>query len=294
MGKLGLIEGGGQTNYLSLKAGDKKRIRILLDKDHKIQASWWHSIPENDSLGRSYHEWLCPGQRLCVLCEKNLFSEKASETGKLDNQDKPFPIKKKYMVNCWSYAEECLKVFSFGGRILDQLRAQEDGSGKNIDQFDIVITRTGSNRNDTVYGVVSVPDDKNTIDPLTKTPQDLKAILAESAKSDEELDEVLSGAFDAKFKKNGEAALEAPGEQPLEIEAPKPRRTFFLRGNIKPYVNTLTAMGWVCLNDHMELQDSHETVDWSWEPLKTLQQIKKTEPNLKLTAKELEANLGDN
>ena len=27
MGKLGLIEGGGQTNYLNLKAGDMKRIR---------------------------------------------------------------------------------------------------------------------------------------------------------------------------------------------------------------------------------------------------------------------------
>ena len=178
-----------------------------------------------------------------MLCEKNAFAVKASPTGKLDNKDKPFPFSKKYTVNCWSYDENKLKAFSFGGRVLDALKAQENGTGKNIDQFNVMITRTGTGAHDTKYGVVSLPDDESAIDPSKITPLDLRAILDASNLSDEELDEVLSGALNKKFQKNGngEAALEAPAdEQPLEIEAPKPpKRTFFLRGDTQPYSGSL-------------------------------------------------------
>ena len=59
-----------------------------MDKDHPIQATWWHSIKEDPAVGRRYHQWLCQGQRMCVLCEKNAFAVKASPNGKLDNKEK--------------------------------------------------------------------------------------------------------------------------------------------------------------------------------------------------------------
>lgn len=229
MAKLQEDKKGGRSNtFLGLKDGDKKRVRFIFEgpvqgTDGSVTAmkqspfgSWWHKIAEDKEKGRKYHEWLCIGQyHNCPLCIENTSAEVAApprpDGKKMANSDKPWPLKKKIDINAWSYEHQKVLIVSCGRELWDKLVLLEETKGKDIDMFDIILTRKGQGFQ-TNYD--AIPD----ADILFALPAgnfifNLELETSKSERTDAELNEVVTGELDKKYADrapNGSRAASAP------------------------------------------------------------------------------------
>ncbi len=205
------------ANFMSLKDGDKKKVRLLFDGPVRRPdgstfqgtqlpfGSWWHRMKEDATKGRKYHDWLCIGQfRNCPLCIENGAYEAANpaaEGKKVENKLKPWPMKKKTDVNAWSYEMNKVVIISLGNDLWDKLKTIEEAKGKDIDQFDVMLTRKGQGIT-TTYDAVPMDEVAFSL-PEGNFLFDLEAETAKSERGADELNEVISGDFDRKQGQDG-------------------------------------------------------------------------------------------
>lgn len=223
MGRLVDSGGGSGRRFLSLKDGDKKKVRFVFDGQIKkpdstiVQgtampfSSWWHKINEDKIIGRKYHGWLCIGEfRNCPLCIENA-AHTAHIQGKVKNADRKWQLQKKTYVNVWSYADNAMMILAAGKELWESCQGLEGIKG-NIDTYDVIIARTGTGFN-TKYN--AYPDNSTPfVLPQGHYLYDMEAETAASDRPEAELREILSGEFDTKMGSLDQAKL-AEGGAPL-------------------------------------------------------------------------------
>ena len=234
------IEGGGDSirrfKIPAPESGEvtKKRVRIIRDNFEDV---WAHFFPGYSDKGeRAVRYAVCLGRKKCPICKK------LEETG-----DEDYKAKRYFYINVFDRKDSDSKVklwqASYGiFKQIAEIADEDDGLG-NLSEYDIVIKRKGSKKNDTRYTVKPFMKDGQVVKKkLPKELVDISELPEEDGgcyalekfsekKSYEELEAMLTGDFeksdeddDEDKKKKKKSKDEDEDEDEEEKEEKKERK----------------------------------------------------------------------